>query len=229
MRRCADFGRIKKTLMLAELQSYIANIYDADCGHRLQDFLITDRALANILGRKTLPANVEESVLVADDGDGIALSVFLDEALLARLDKADPLKSLRADELADLTVVLEGVSHFNYISWCASNDKLVTLLELELQAEIDKFVTTAMLAEEQQDFSLLRNLHKLLFDNFEFQPSLDRDERERYEVANSYAARFCRELLQRVSRDDGNEQLREFYRLTQPDKISYIHTLAWQN
>lgn len=214
--------------MLAELQSYIANIYDADCGHRLQDFLITDRALANILGRKTLPANVEESVLVADDGDGIALSVFLDEALLARLDKSDPLKSLRADELADLTVVLEGISHFNYISWCASNDKLVTLLELELQAEIDKFVTTAMLAEEQQDFSLLRNLHKLLFDNFVFQPSLDRDERERYEVANSYAARFCRELLQRVSRDDGNEQLREFYRLTQPDKISYIHTLAWQ-
>jgi hypothetical protein len=32
--------------MLADLQSFIANIYDADCGHRLHDFLIIDRALA---------------------------------------------------------------------------------------------------------------------------------------------------------------------------------------
>ena len=213
--------------MLAELQSYIADIYDADCGHQLQDFLITDRALANDLGRRTLPANIEESVLVAEDSDGIVLSVFLDEALLARLDNADPMKSLRADELADLAVVLEGISHFNYIGWCAGNDKMVTLLELELQAEIDKFVATAMLAREQQDYSLLRNLHKLLFDDFEYQPSLNRSERERYEVANSYAARFCRQLLDRLSRDRDNEQLREFYRLTQPDKISYIHTLAW--
>jgi len=215
--------------MLAKLQSYIANIYDADCGHRLHDFLITDRELANKLGRKVLPGSVEESLFVAEYEDGIALSVFLDEVLLSRLENADPLNSLRVDQLADLAVVLEGISHFNYLGWCAGRDKSVTLLELELQAEIDKFLTTALLAQEQGDFSLLRNLHKLFFDNIAYQPTLNRKERERYEVANSYAARFCRQLLDRVSRDDGNTQLREFYRLTQSDKMSYIHALAWEN
>lgn len=215
--------------MLADLQSFIANIYDADCGHRLHDFLITDRATATILGRKALPGNIEETVLVAEDEDGIAVSVFLDEALLSRLDNADPLNELRADHLADLVVVLEGISHFNYIGWCAGRDKAVTLLELELQAEVDKFVTTAMLARKQGDFPLLRNLHRLLFDEIDYEPTLNRKERERYELANSYAARFCRRLLERVSRDPGNEQLREFYRLTQAEKMSYIHSLAWEN
>ena len=215
--------------MLAELHGYMANIYDADCGHRLQDFLITDRDLANRLGRKVLPASVEETVLIAEGEDGISLSVFLDQALLSRLDNSDPLKNLRANELADLAVVLEGISHFNYLGWCAGSDKAVTLLELELQAEVDKFITTALLAQEQEDYSLLRNLHKLLFDDIGFQPTLSRSQRERYEVANSYAARFCRKLLDRIPADPDNEQLREFYRLTQPDKISYIHSLAWQN
>ncbi len=45
--------------MLADLQSFIAKNYDADCGHRLHDFLITDRALATVLGRKTLPGNTQ--------------------------------------------------------------------------------------------------------------------------------------------------------------------------
>lgn len=214
--------------MLAELQSLIGNIYDAHCGHQLQDFLITDRELATQLGRKRLPGNIDETVLVAEDGDGIAVSVFLDEALLSRLDNADPMNNLRADQLPDFVVVLEGISHFNYLGWCAGRDKTVTLLELELQAEIDKFITTALLARRQEAFSLLRNLHGLLFDEIAYEPTLSREERERYELANSYAARFCRQLLDRVSRDDGNEQLREFYRLTQAEKMSYIHTLAWE-
>lgn len=215
--------------MLAELHSYIANIYDADCGHQLQDYLITDRKLANILGRKALPENIEESVLIAEEGDGIALSVFLDAALLSRLESADPMNSLCTEQLGDLVVVLEGISHFNYLGWCAGNDKLVTLLELELQAEIDKFVTTALLAQEQGKFSLLRKLHKLLFDDVVYQPTLNRPERERYELANSYAARFCRRLLERVAQGNGSGQLREFYRLSQVEKMSYIHTLAWEN
>jgi hypothetical protein len=215
--------------MLAELQSYIAGIYDADCGHRLQDFLITDRELANRLGRNALPPDIEETVLIAEGGDGISVSVFLDEALLTRLDNADPMNSLQADQLADLAVVLEGISHFNYIGWCANRDKPVTLLELELQAEVDKFVTTALLAQEQEAFALLRNLHKLLFDDISFQPTLNEKQRERYEVANSYAARYCRQLIERVSREDGSERLREFYRLTQTEKISHIHSLAWNN
>ena len=124
--------------MLGELQNLLADIYQADCGHRVADYLITDRALADHIGQQPLSKDVEETVLVAEGADGMGLSVYLDRALLSRLAGQDPLSGLEASQFADLATVLEGISHFNYLVWSAGQDRSVTLLELELQAEVDK-------------------------------------------------------------------------------------------
>jgi hypothetical protein len=213
--------------MLAALQQHLTDIYQADCCHPIADFLITDRTIANCIGEKALVAGVEETVLVAEDDDGIAVSIYLDQALLSRLEDQDPLHELRPKQLGDLSTVLEGISHFNYLVWSALQDRSVTLLELELQAEVDKFVATTLMALEQNDFEFARELHRWLFDEVSFQPSLDCDQRERYEVANNYAARFCHRIIERVGGSSGLQELRDFYRLNQSEKIGYIHSLAW--
>lgn len=213
--------------MLAELQHIIADVYKADCGHHVADYLITDRALADHIGQQTLCKDVEETVLVAESEDGMGLSIYLDQALLSRLAGQDLLSGLKARQFADLATVLEGISHFNYLVWSASRDRSVTLLELELQAEVDKFVVTSLLALKQQDHELARKLHCWLFDEVRFHPSLDSTQRERYATANDYAARFCYRMLDRIGCETGLQQLRDFYRLTQPEKISHIHSLAW--
>lgn len=213
--------------MLGELQNLLADIYQVDCGHRVVDFLITDRALAGHIGQQLLSRGVEETVLVAEESDGVRLSVYLDRALLSRLAQRDPLNQLKADQFADLATVLEGISHFNYLVWNAGQNRQVTLLELELQAEVDKFVATILLALKQGDYELARQLHRWLFDEVRFQPSLSSDQRLRYETANDYAARFCHHIFDRIGSDAGLQQLRDFYRLTQTEKISHIHSLAW--
>ncbi len=68
--------------MLASLQSYLDDIYRTDCSHQVTDYLITDRALAEGIASQSLSAGVEETVLVAEDENGMALCVFLDDALL---------------------------------------------------------------------------------------------------------------------------------------------------
>ena len=213
--------------MLAKLQKHLVDIYQADCGHRVADFLITDRTVATCLGAQPLAAGVEETVLVAEDSNGMAVSVYLDKALLSRLEDQDPLSELKPGQLGDLSTVLEGISHFNYLVWSACQDRSVTLLELELQAEIDKFVATMLMALDQNDYELARDLHRRLFDDVSYQPSLDSDQRERYETANNYAARFCHRMLERMGESAGLQLLRDFYRLTQVEKISCIHSLAW--
>ena len=135
--------------MLASLQKHLVDIYQADCGHQVEDFLIMDRGLANHIGEKAIASGVEETVLVAEDDDGMAVSVYLDHALMSRLKNMNPLHELKPEQLGDLATVLEGISHFNYLVWSASRDRSVTLLELELQAEVDKFVATTLLAREQ--------------------------------------------------------------------------------
>ncbi len=212
--------------MLSQLQEHLTNIYRVDPGYDVNDFLITDPLIAEILGNGSLVPETEESVLLREDDDGLALSVFLDSAMLSRLKDANPLQELQVDQLKDLWTVLEGISHFNYIAWRARKNRRVSLLELEMQGEVDKFVSTFLMALDQEDCELAVKLHGWLFDNVRFNPALSRDQHERYTTANNYAARFCHGLRERLSRNsrEGLHELRHFYRLSQRDKISHIHT-----
>lgn len=211
--------------MLSQLQDHLTRIYRVDPGYDVNDFLITDPVLAKLLGQGNLVPRTEESVLLREDEDGLALSVFLDNEMLSRLKDANPLEELQASQLNDLWTVLEGISHFNYIAWRARKDRRVSLLELEMQGEVDKFVSTFIMALEQEDGELAASLHGWLFDNVRFNPALSRDQYERYATANNYAARFCHGLRERIVRDNrgGLHELRHFYRLSQRDKISHIH------
>ncbi len=215
--------------MLARLQQHLSDIYQVGAGYDIRDFLISDPRLACAIGGDAVLEGTSETLLMCQGDDGMSLSLFLDHELLSRLETANPLEDLRAEQLDDLWKVMEGVSHFNCMVWKASQDRSVSLLELELQAEIDKFVSTMQLALGQGDRDMLNHLHGWLFDNVSFNDQLDDEQLDRYRAANEYAARFCRGLWQRLIDDEQRAlpELREFYRLQLAEKISHIHTRAW--
>ena len=217
--------------MLADLQERLTDLYRVETDYRIDDFLITDPALAEALGQGGLLAETAETVLLREDEQGLSMSVFLDESMLARLRRADPLSNLRPELLEDFWTALEGVSHFTYLAFRAQHEKPVTLLELEMQAEVDKFVSTWLLALQQDDLALASRLHGWLFDDVSFHPGLDDDQLERYRAASDYAARFCHRLRRHLQAGDarGIDELRHFYRLTQTHKIGHIHAQAWSH
>lgn len=215
--------------MLSQLQQQLSDTYQVGQQYDVRDFLITDPTIAKCIGQGAVLSDSRETLLLSEDDDGLALSLFLDSQLLERLESADPLSRLRAELLDDFWQVLEGISHFNCVVWKASQDRPVTLLELELQAEIDKFVSTMQLALNQGEHDLLNSLHGWLFDEVSFHDELDGEQVIRYRAANEYAARFCHGLRQQLMRDDAHvlPELRRFYRLPMTDKISHIHARAW--
>ena len=212
--------------MLDALQQQLSDIYHLGQAHDVRDYLITDPTLAKALGQGTVLGDSEETLLMAQNGDDLSLSLFLDSELLERLASDNPFECLHANMLNDLWKVLEGISHFNCVVWKAMEDRTVSLLELELQGEIDKFVATTLLAIEQADKSLLYNLHSRLFDNVRYHDELDEEQRDRYRSANDYAARYCFGLQQELIENDQRAitKLRDFYRLQLGDKISHIHS-----
>ena len=212
--------------MLEQLQQQLNDTYQSDHGYDVRDFLVTDARIAKALSGDNVLTNSGETLLVCEEDDGLALTLYLEAEILNRLETADP---LRTGKLDDLCKVIEGLSHFNYVVWRAHRDRSMSLLELELQAEIDKFVSTMELAREKRDHDLLNVLHGKLFDNPRFSDDLDEAQLERYRAATEYAARFCRGLRDRLlkSRDSTLNELRRFYRLPLNDKISHIHTRAW--
>ncbi len=215
--------------MLAELQRQLSEIYQVGRDYDVRDYVITDRVLAQILGGDAVLTNSDETLLVAQDEKGLALSLYLDREMISRLEAANPFDRLRADLLDDLWKVLEGISHFNCVVWKATQDRTVSLLELELQGEIDKFVATMLLALGQSRTELLNSMHGWLFENVRYQAELDSEQQRRYRSANDYAARFCHRLRTKLLADDQSalRELRQFYRLQLADKISHIHAQAW--
>src|SRR6185436_5100246 len=106
---------------------------------------------------RMLPANGggRETVRIRDAADG-AVEI---EVLAPSLPKKPDL-----DRLCQL---IEGVSHFVYVAERARRGLPATQLELELQAEIDKYVLL-VLRRKTFDAGLARRLHARLFERVRF-------------------------------------------------------------
>jgi hypothetical protein len=108
----------------------------------------------------------------------------------------------------------------------------VSLLELELQAEVDKYASALRLMLEQRAGRFPGELFERLFERVAFLPTLSADERGRYEEAHRFAARFCRRLEERFLRrrqarpEAMLAELRAFYRLGRHAKLR--HAAQWR-
>lgn len=111
----------------------------------------------------------------------------------------------------------EGVSHFVYVANRARQELPSTQLELELQAEVDKFVLL-VLERVPYDRGEAWQVHTRLYENVAYLHDAGTELGDRYRTANDLAARFVRRLMSRgpVATHDA---LRRFYRAGQADKI----------
>jgi hypothetical protein len=115
-----------------------------------------------------------------------------------------------------------------YFAWNAGHDKPVSILELEMQAEIDKYVASFALLRRQSPERFPAELLTLLFERTRIDPGLADARQCMYRAASRYAEKFCRRL-QRDLRNSpvelGREvlaQLRRFYRLSDGRKMAHI-------
>jgi hypothetical protein len=210
------------------MQRLLAHINDAGVHEDVCDFLITDRRLLAEWHAPSERSGTTETLLVAERDDGLELGLFLDAALLERLAARDPLAYLDDDNLEDFCTAFEGVSHFHCVAFCAARGWSVSLLGLEIQAEIDKYTASVLLAGTQRGGCLVRGLHARLFERVRLRDGLDTALATLYEEANRHAARFCRRLEERFLRrrrarvPDMLGELRRFYRLGDAGKLRAI-------
>jgi hypothetical protein len=218
-------------MILKRLQDFIGDLYDVSITHDVYDFLVTDRQRLPPEARISGPT--DEELLVAQPEEGeIAMSLYLDPGLLERLERADPMERLHDGNVADYWTALEGVSHFVYLAWNAGHDKPVSLLELEMQAEVDKYVGSYWLMRRQFPDRFPAELLRLLFERTRIDPGLAAGRANMYREASRYAEMFCRRL-ERSLRDargrslaEVSAELRRFYRLTNARKMAHIERTA---
>jgi hypothetical protein len=111
-----------------------------------------------------------------------------------------------------------------YVANRARQELPATQLELELQAEVDKFVLL-VLEQVPYDRAEAIEVHARLFERVRFLHEPGTELGERYRTANNLAARFVRRLLG-CGPEATHAALRRFYRAGQADKIRLVAAAA---
>ena len=213
------------TALLDGLQATLAHINDVPVHVPVTSFHLGERArCAALLGRELAEAE-DEQLLLREEGPELALTVYIDAAVLERLAAHDPIAHLGEANLADYCTAMEGVSHFQYVIWSVRCGRQLSLLELELQAEVDKYAVAVCLLSAQGRTGATAQLWHRLFDAVGFVAGLGAEQLRRYQEANHHAARFCQRLqrqylhARRFRPEAWLRALREFYRAAHHQKL----------
>ncbi len=157
-----------------------------------------------------------EVLLVHEDDEGLAVELkvpALGNATIA-LD--------RGEDLDRLCQLIEGVSHYVYLAHRARDDRSTTALEMELQAEVDKWV---ILATSLGSLDVRRSsaLRERLYEDVTFTHGEHTELGERYRVANRAASRFAYGLERRYVAEGRFAELRgalrRFFHVGQSEKM----------
>ncbi len=215
--------------MLDSILHHIDRVYVLDLNVDIRDFLVSRDTCARLGADPS-----RGSVLVRQDRDEeVELGLYIGEAELERLREVDMASTpMPAASFELLLLAIEEVSHFAYLAFSASREKPVTELELELQAEVDKYVTFALLHASRNEGRVPKDLLDRLFSDFVVRADLDAERRERYLAASSLASRYCSTVVQEAFESKYGlvpllAELRSFYRLSQRGKISRIHDVVY--
>src|SRR4029077_3743350 len=152
-----------------------------------------------------------EQLLLQQDDDELAIGLYVDGEALANLERHDPAAGLDHRNFSAFCWAVGGVSHFIYVALCAAGSRSVSALELELQAEVDKFACCVLVA------GAARDLRHRLYGDVSYADDLDGDEQVRYRTANLEANRYAgaleRLFVERERTEAMLPELRRFYRM----------------
>lgn len=212
---------------IIELQRQLEDTYEVTIPFAATDFITHNEALvAQAEPAESVPA---ESLLVAQDDEDLEIALYLHRDVLTHLKADCPLDRLHGGNLQSFCHAAEGVSHFVYLIWRAARDVQVSCVELELQAEVDKFVCAWALLARQSDSETRASLRHTLFERVRYADALTPEQRSRYEEANRLASKYCRHLdhqyLRRGQVNDFLAEIRRFYRLPHPRKQQYVQNM----
>ena len=208
--------------LLVDVQRRLESLYALEPEAPVSDFVIAPGAAMALPGGGS-------RTLVSHDGDDLAVGVVFEEKVPAQLRHRDPRVVLDRGNLDPFCTLTEEVSHFLYVLFCARSARTVTELELELQGEVDKFLTTAFFLSLQNEGVVSSHLRRLLFRDYRLVPGLSGEQADRYRTASTLAFHYCgyleTEYLRQRRLLDLAREARRFYRLGQRDKLQRIARL----
>ncbi len=212
-------------MLLNQVQNQLEMIYGIGLNERAEEFLIDKKEALNLFTQgEKIP---KELLLVRKPKEEtVEVALFLDNNLLDNLNENDPFVSINENNLNDFCILIEGISHFVYFLWKSHNQHPITQLEMEMQAEIDKYLMLLFYSKTNDDNNLMAQVFDRLFENFTVFETLTREHTAQKLSASDLAMRYCHRIQNKwKNKSDFSElldEVRQFYNFSQEEKIRHI-------
>jgi hypothetical protein len=191
----------------------------------IESYVIGDAGLRQLYRRNHGEIRSEAGeggrLLVRETAGGVRACIYFPDAMIRHLEANPPQRGLNDGNVDAFAVLVEEVDHLLTAAERAHTGRGVSLLELEVQANVSKeLVLARFLAGRRPRLDAGRKLwlRHHLFHKRSFCDG-DARVRERYDEATRFALRFLRRL-ERVPAPRRVATLRRFHRASLPDKLT---------
>jgi hypothetical protein len=221
--------------LVLHLQRLIERTYDLDTGiSDLSSFIIGDEGYDRFyasgpVARKVGAADpATAGTLLRTDDDGLRAALYLPDRLVENLERHDPTRSLRDENVDDFATLVEELDHLLTVADRHRSRAEMSLLELELHANVTKELTLALFVARMRGSSRLGEADRgwvrhHLFDKVEYCEE-DPELRARYRDAAALAVHYL-DHLRGLPAADRPVELRRFHRRSHHEKLAQITRL----
>ncbi len=218
--------------LINELQRKIEKTYALDTGiTNIEQYIIGDKGYEKLYAKETIETVVHSSsgarVLIRDGEHSLKVSIYYPDALIRKLEDNEPRVGIHDDNIDLCASFVEELDHFLFIARNYKLNRPFSLLELELQANVTKYLVLKYFVALQNKSIKLSNYDKEyiryhLFYKRKYDIE-DSSERKRYEDAGKFGMIYTKHI-DLLSQEDRLRDLRQFSRMTCPSKIKHIQS-----
>lgn len=199
--------------MIDQTQEQLEDLYNIKAGIPASELLIEHHDLKSLLGDDHPFIYSEEVVLACSSSGELEVGIFFNDDILQNLSNLNQHQEM---------TLMEGVSHYLLFVHKHQNNLVVNNLELEMQAQIDKFLLFVL--DQEKRYSVSQVLE--MIDQKPNLSSLDQDLKDMYQESNDLALGFCHRLnedfLRKNKFSEFYDKIRQFYRQDTQEKLRQV-------
>src|SRR3990167_3028219 len=216
--------------LIKELQRKIEKTYALDTGiANIEQYIIGDKGYKEFYSKEEIRTVVKShsgaKVLIRDTEHTLKASIYYPDKLIRELEDNDPRLGLHDDNIDLCASFVEELDHFLFIAQNYKQNRPFSLLELELQAKVTKYlVLKYFIALQNKSIKLSKFNKKYIRYHLFYKRKYDIEdgiERKRYEDAVTFGMIYT-EYIDLLSQEDRLRDLIQFCRMTCPSKIRHI-------
>lgn len=165
------------------------------------------------------PTEMQNALIVSQQNGVSDVAICLQQKILQEFADRNYPEDFSFDDLPALSVLIEEISHFSFFCEKSRVKQEISPLDMEIQAEVDKFSFVLHCLEEMERANERHFVYEVLFENPKLGDWVPERDKGLYLDANQIAKNFCRSFLkEEKALREARDRFQSFFSMSPSEK-----------